>query len=145
MQKVSNKKTIEEQYIQYLTDESRLVGDSINTLYFPESTDDVAAVVREVAERGESLTISGGRTGIVGGAVPQGSLNLISLEKLGSKIFIGYDGEWFARVAAGTLIEDLYTYLRNGVYAYLPGVFQAHDEQKLFYPVNPTETTAQVG
>ncbi|MBU1864673.1 MAG: FAD-binding oxidoreductase [Candidatus Omnitrophica bacterium] len=146
MQKITDRDIIEQHYNAYLSDESRLEGTGTAVLYFPESHDDVVAVVREVAERGETLVISGGRTGIVGGAVPVGSKNLLSLEKLKGTISIGYDnGEWFTRVPAGHTLAELTAYLQRGDYHYLSDTRLASPNRKLFYPVNPTEDTAHVG
>ena len=146
MQKITDGNMIKEQYEQYLTDESRLNGKAVTTLYFPESCDDVITAVGEIGARGEHVTVSSGRTGIVGGAVPCGTNNLMSLEKLSGDIAIGYDTDWFVRVPASMTLQDLTAYLHKGEYTFLPGtVLSASIPQKLFYPINPTEATAQIG
>ncbi len=146
MRKISDKKIINEQYKQYLTDESRLEGKVVANLYFPQSSEDVVSVVNEVSSSREALVISSGRTGIVGGAVPCGVRNLISLEEVVGDIFIGYDEEWFARVPAGISLETFNNYLQKGKYKYLPNQsLPLSKPNKLFYPVNPTEATARIG
>jgi len=54
----------------YLTDESRLRGRA-ERLFFPSSEAEVAAVLKAAADAAKPVTISGGRTGIAGGAVPR--------------------------------------------------------------------------
>jgi D-lactate dehydrogenase (cytochrome) len=64
-------------YADYLKDESRKAGcaDSIS---FPLSADEVCATLKWAAERGLAVTTQGSRTGITGGASPDGGhvLNL---------------------------------------------------------------------
>ena len=79
---VEGRETIEERYSQYLKDESRLEGEMVQRIYFPRSTEEVIQAVKEIGERNENVTISGGRTGVVGGAVPLACENLISLESI---------------------------------------------------------------
>jgi len=53
----------------------------------PESTDEVAGVVRHCAEAGVAVTLQGGNTGLVGGGVPLGGevlVSLVRLDRLGS-------------------------------------------------------------
>lgn len=60
---------MEEKFEDYLRDESKLQGyaDSIS---FPSSEDDIRQIIE--GNRESCITIQGGRTGLVGGAVPMG-------------------------------------------------------------------------
>jgi D-lactate dehydrogenase (cytochrome) len=126
-------------YGAYLRDESNLGGEPPRRIWFPGSAGELSKAVREIGGRGESLTVSGARTGIVGGAVPSGAANLVSLEKA---VFPpspgeGLEGARTVRVGAGTTLAGLAEILRNG------GL--GADAAPLAYPVDPTETTASVG
>ena len=61
--------SMEEKYEEYLIDESKYRGyaDSIS---FPESEEQVCQILRQMKEQKIPVTIQGGKTGIVGGAVP---------------------------------------------------------------------------
>ncbi len=69
--KVDDARMIRESYSQYTTDESRLQGTFPQRIYFPRTTLEVCSAVAEIAGREENVTISGARTGNVGGAAPQ--------------------------------------------------------------------------
>ncbi len=71
---------IKNRYPDYLTDESKLSAEAVELLAFPGDEKELAAIVKDVIARGETLTIAGARTGLVGGCVPAGGA-LISLEK----------------------------------------------------------------
>jgi D-lactate dehydrogenase (cytochrome) len=116
-----------ERFAGHLADESRLTG-SAEALAFPRCEADVA----EILGRGSPVTVSSGRTGIVGGAVPRGGIAL-STEKMDSlEVLRLPDGAWAARCGPGVPLKRLAEELN------------AHPE-KLFFPPNPTETTARVG
>jgi D-lactate dehydrogenase (cytochrome) len=120
---------IAERFAGHLADESRMTG-SAAALAFPLCEADVCELVR----RAEPLTVSSGRTGIVGGAVPQGGL-AVSTERMDSlEVAAADDGDGVrtARCGPGVTLERLAEELA----AYPEG---------LFFPPNPTETTAQVG
>lgn len=149
MQIITEKETIAHDYEHYLRDESRLQASGLTAVYLPESIDDVCRIVKDVSSRGERVCISGGRTGIVGGAVPLEIPNLISADKLQAPCEIGYDAtkkKWFVRVCAGERLCDLNEYLQAKRYTYLEGCSTIYDgETPLRFPVNPTEATAQIG
>lgn len=108
--KVDDARMIREGYSQYTADESRLQGTFPQRIYFPRTTIEVCSAVAEIAGRGEKVTISGARTGIVGGAAPQDSANLLCLENLLFDPLIKYDapfGRWTVTTAAGMTLEQL--------------------------------------
>jgi D-lactate dehydrogenase (cytochrome) len=142
--RIDDPETIRERYAEYMGDESRLQHAYATTLYFPTTTEEVVAAVKEVAARGEKLIVSGARTGIVGGATVTGPHNLLSLEKLRTNPSLRLDErgrEWFARMGAGIKLAELGTALEDGSFD-LEG---EGPEKNLFYPVDPTEKTAQIG
>lgn len=115
-----------------LLDESRLKGDA-EFLARPRSTDETAAIMRRAAEKKLPVTISGGRTGIVGGAVPNGGL-LLSLTGINHIGTVETDaaGNPHIRCGAGVTLREL----RGVIAKKTPG---------LFFPPDPTEDTASVG
>ncbi len=116
-----------DRYIDYLHDESRLSGMA-KTIAFPESEEEVRRVVASVCAAGGSITVQGARTGIAGGAVPQGGciVNLSRLNAVGP-----YQTERGGlTVQPGALLTE---------------VRAAADEKNLFFPPDPTETSATVG
>ena len=79
-------------------------GGHAAKLYIPESAAEIAKIVREANETETPVTISGARTGTVGGAIPFGGY-VISLEKL-NKINIDKDLRT-ATVGSGVILADL--------------------------------------
>src|SRR4051812_42741796 len=74
-------KTSLDEIQNYLTDASNMAGGHAEKLFLPESADEIAQILRDANEQKIPVTISGARTGTVGGAVPFGGY-VISLERL---------------------------------------------------------------
>ena len=111
----------------YLTDASNMQGGHAAKLFIPESTEEIAQILSEANEGKTPVTISGARTGTVGGAIPFGGY-VISLEKLnGIDINIA---KKIATVGAGVILADLQ---------------KAVEAERLFYPPDPTEWSCQIG
>lgn len=110
----------------YLTDASNLPGGHAEKLFIPETADEIADILKEANEKNIEVTVSGARTGTVGGAIPFGGF-VISLEKFNQIKEIGKD---LAIVQSGVLLIDLQ---------------KAVDERRLFYPPDPTEWSCQIG
>jgi D-lactate dehydrogenase (cytochrome) len=114
----------------YLTDASNLQGGYAQKLFIPETTVEIAEIIGEANRTGTPVTISGARTGIVGGAIPFGGY-VVSLEKFNQiKSIEKTAGGGKAVVQAGVILND----------------FQKEVESKgLFYPPDPTEWSCQIG
>jgi len=110
----------------YLIDASNLQGGFVEKLFIPESRDGIAEILKEANENKVSVTVSGARTGTVGGAIPFGGF-VVSLEKLNRIKEINQD---FAVVESGVILNDLQ---------------KAVDAKNLFYPPDPTEWSCQIG
>lgn len=144
---IQGKEKIAESYAQYIVDESRHSGSVPERIYFPETTGQVAQAVREVRARAEDLTISGARTGIVGGAVPH-TATLLSLERMKAVPKIWFDSIhscWTASIPAGTPLSDLNEMLKSGQFEIDDRSAENTPPEKLFYPIDPTETSASLG
>ncbi len=137
MIKYENKNDIVRFCSSYLHDESRMKGET-EALYFPESFDELVSLVRELAKEEEKFTISSGRTGITGGAVPQGGV-LISLEKMDNILGIEQNEEtsrMHLRVQAGVTLNSINDFISK--YKFING-------KEYLFPVDPTEPAACAG
>ncbi|KAB2909057.1 MAG: FAD-binding oxidoreductase [Ignavibacteriales bacterium] len=116
-----------EYFEDFLHDASNYRGYG-NAVYFPADYRELARIVKELYEEGTKFTISGARTGLTGGCVPEGGV-VISTEKMSH--IIEFDSE--ARTVScepGVLLYDLQKFLR---------------EKGFFFPSDPTETFCTVG
>lgn len=123
-----------EKYEEYLIDESKYKGyaDSIS---FPESEEEVLAILEQMKEEQVPVTIQGAKTGITGAGVPMGGhiLNLSHMNKV-IEHSVEPDGTGRITVEPGiNLIE-----LRKEIAA-------RFRKEHLFWPPDPTETSASVG
>jgi D-lactate dehydrogenase (cytochrome) len=128
---IESRGRIAESYAAYLTDESRYGPSSCDRIVFARSERDVADALIEAASRGGEVTVSGARTGIVGGAVPLRG-TLLSLVEM--KRILGIhelpDGRPAVRAEPGVSFAELGAFLAAG---------------PLAYPPDPTEDTAHLG
>lgn len=111
----------------YFSDASNYKG-SCSLVYFPETVKDVAGILKEANRNSAKVTIAGNRTGLTGGAVPEGGI-VISTSKMNSVIELNKE-EKFAVVQPGVLLRDFQN---------LCG------ENDLLYPPDPTERDSFIG
>ncbi|MDT8389769.1 MAG: FAD-binding oxidoreductase [Lentisphaeria bacterium] len=135
-----------------LRDESRREGQA-EAVAFPRSLNDVSSLLKLAAERHWSVTVSGARTGITAGAVPNGGL-VICLERMNrfSGLRRGEDGTLLLTCEAGVTLADIRHAVATGVFA---DSAQWRDEEKKLaktlasgrwsFPPDPTETSASIG
>jgi D-lactate dehydrogenase (cytochrome) len=126
---VRNCETIIRDYQDYLVDESRLKADKADCIFFPSDTSDVSGILKECLDNNLKVVVSGARTGIVGGAVVKGADCVISLQCMNQVMSLG---EQSIRVQGGITLDELNVYLDQNY-------------PTLFFPVDPTETTATIG
>ena len=119
-------KTQPDELENYLTDASNLAGGFAERLFVPETAADIAAILKQANEEKQPVTVSGARTGTVGGAIPFGGW-IVSTEKLDHIKEIGAD---LATVECGVILTDLQ---------------RAAAAENLFYPPDPTEWSCQIG
>ena len=125
-------KPMTEEYEDYLHDESRTGGGRADSISFPGSEEEVSAVMKECAEAGTSVTVQGGRTGLTAAAVPYGGhlMNLSKMDRIGD---IEEDERGaHIKVQPGVLLEKLNEHI-------------SVKRPDLFFPPDPTETTADIG
>jgi D-lactate dehydrogenase (cytochrome) len=121
-------KTALDELENYLIDASNLQGGHAEKLFIPETTKEIAEILKEANARKIPVTISGARTGTVGGAIPFGGY-VISLEKFNVIKEINREKQ-YAIVESGVLLTDLQ---------------KAVEAENLFYPPDPTEWSCQIG
>ena len=112
----------------YLTDASNMAGGHAERLFIPTSAEEISNVLRDANEAKTPVTVSGARTGTVGGAIPFGGI-VISLEKL-NKIKSIDKETMTAVVEPGVILGDFQ---------------KAVEAEGLFYPPDPTEWSCQIG
>lgn len=135
---VESRERISESYGDWLTDESRYGPASADRLVSARSEAQVAGELAAAAESGVDITVSAGRTGIVGGAVPARG-TLLSVAEMKDVLGIRRlsDGRLAVRVQPGLSVAELREALEGGDLA--------ADAPGHFYPPDPTEDTAHLG
>lgn len=121
-------KTAPEEIQNYLTDASNMSGGHAEKLFIPESADEIATILREANDNNIPVTISGARTGTVGGAVPHGGY-VISLERMNKILSIDRES-MTAVVEPGVILGDFQ---------------KAVEAEGMLYPPDPTEWSCQIG
>ena len=125
---------MDETYHEYLKDESKMRG-AADSISFPESEAEIGNILQVMRQDRMPVTIQGGKTGVVGSAVPSRGhiMNLSHMTKVKS-FFIAEEGEAFLKVEPGiTLIE-----LRKAI-------DRLETPKAFFWPPDPSESTATVG
>lgn len=115
----------------FLRDASNLDGGAAEAVWLPQTEQEVIQVITTARQQGKRLTISGGRTGLVGGAVPTGAENgwILSTERIRPEPVIDV-ANLSITVGAGIRLFELR---------------EAAAKQNLFLPPDPTEPTCTVG
>jgi D-lactate dehydrogenase (cytochrome) len=121
-------KTTSDDLQNYLTDASNMQGGHAAKLYFPESIEEIQPILKEANESKTPVTVSGARTGTVGGAIPFGGI-VISMERMNKIVAIDKKAKT-AIVQPGVILGDFQ---------------KAVDAEGLFYPPDPTEWSCQIG
>ena len=119
-------KTNADELENYLIDASNLPGGHAEKLFIPETPDEISELLKEANANQVPVTISGARTGTVGGVIPFGGW-VISLEKFNR---IKEINDEFAIVGSGVTLTDLQ---------------KAVEARNFFYPPDPTEWSCQIG
>lgn len=128
MRSVRGRKKIEELCADILQDESNLSGSWCELAGWPETPEEAEDFIGEVTQSGLQLTVSGGLTGIAGGALPRGGAVISASLMKGMEMLENGN----VRVGAGVTLEELREFLA------------AHTPE-CFYPPDPTEETASAG
>lgn len=123
--------TQKEEIEPYLTDASRFHG-SAEAVVLPENEKEIQEFLKEAHAKKIPVTVSGGKTGLVGGAVPLGG-SVLSTEKLNRIVEVRRDPEG----------KDSWAVAEPGIF--LKDLNQAAGKESLFYPPDPTGPKALLG
>ncbi len=140
-----------EEFLSYLQDESHLGYGRAEAVYFPESEGEVCALLSYFQKKGTPVTVSGARTGVVGGAVPRGGV-ILSMERMNHILGI-YKSEqgktWYVQVEAGIRLKSVHTSIESKNVGDMENVSKkddfVSDPITYFYPPDPTEDSALIG
>ncbi len=140
-------------YPDYLRDESRKAGQA-ETISFPTSEDDVCRILRQFQADGTAVTTQGGRTGITGGAVPEGG-HILNLSRMTQVLGLGDDeagGAFRVVVQPGLPLAELRTMIRRKEFdtagwsgESLAALERFRQAGAFFLAPDPTETSASIG
>ena len=125
---------MDDTYHEYLKDESKMRG-AADSISFPESEAEIGNILQVMRENRMPVTIQGGKTGVVGSAVPSRGhiMNLSHMNKVKS-FFIAEEGEAFLRVEPGLTLKEL-----------RKAMDRLAAPKAFFWPPDPSESTATVG
>lgn len=124
---------MQEQYREYLIDESKYTGEA-EGIAFPETEEEIRELLK-LFPADSGITLQGGKTGITGASVPKGGyiLNLSRMNKvIGSSV--REDGTASIIVEPGITLMDLKKEV-DSIFRKTP----------VFWPPDPTETSASIG
>ncbi|HKS26295.1 MAG TPA: FAD-binding oxidoreductase [Pyrinomonadaceae bacterium] len=123
-------KTISDEIEAFLTDSSNLEGGHAERVVLPESSEEVAEILRAASGTGTPVTVSGAGTGLVGGRVPFGGVVLATDRLNRIKEISRASSGGLAVAEAGVMLSE----------------FQRSVEAEgLLYPPDPTERSCFLG
>lgn len=125
---------MEEKYAEYLSDESKMVGKACS-ISFPENEEEILEILFRLNESNTEITVQGGKTGIAGCAVPSRGhiLNLSQMNRVREFIKTD-DGDFLLIVEPGITLLELKKAIKK-----------LKNKEELFWPPDPTESSATVG
>lgn len=136
----------------FLRDESRQSGTAL-ALARPRTEDELRDALRLAGERGWPVAVQGGRTGLTGGAVPNGGL-IVNLSRMNhiTGLRQTHDGRFFLTVQPGVVLQDLRRAIvtcdfdtTGWCQESLTVLTALRAAPKQWFSPDPTETTATLG
>lgn len=144
---------IDPDYVEYLRDESRLVGEA-ESISFPTNEEQVREIVKLLADGEIPVTIQAGRTGISGGAVPKGG-HVLNLSRMNKFLGMRHDpkaNRFHLRLQPGVLLSQINETVAKKEFAAdgwsrdsLQGLEAFQRSGSYFFPPDPTESSAAIG
>lgn len=143
----------EASYQEYMRDESRSVGNA-ESISFPKTEQDLRDIVVLAAERGQTITVQGARTGLTAAAVPHGGhvLNLTRLNRITGLRYDPVTDAFFLSVQPGVLLAELRKALSSSSFdtsgwsaESLRALQQLRERGPYQFTPDPTETSATIG
>jgi len=140
-------------YPDFLRDESRRTGRA-DSISFPRDEEELRSHLAACHARKLPVTVQAGRTGITGGAVPEGG-HVVNLSRMNRVLGLGYDdasGCFLLRVQPGVLLSEIREALANKEFGTqewsaesLKTLERFQSQAAFFFPPDPTETSAAIG
>jgi D-lactate dehydrogenase (cytochrome) len=158
MQEVSMGKSqqfmpLDSRNIDYLTDESLMSGYA-ESISFPKNEHDVIGILQNMDAHKINVTIQGARTGLSGGAVPQGGhiVNLSEMKSISNLCYEETSNTFVITVQSGLTLGELNEAIARR-HLNIPHMYKDCDKAlrlfksmpAYFFPPDPTETLASVG
>lgn len=141
-----------DEYTEYLRDESRTTGHA-DSISFPQTEADVIAILKSIRGTGTQVTIQGARTGLAAAAVPGGGhvMNLSRMDAV-TGCRVDENGHFFLSVQPGVILSQL----RKRIEGKKFDASRWDEDSKaayatlcrageLFFPTDPTESSATIG
>lgn len=136
---------------RFFRDESKISGGIAGEIFFPETEDEISAVLKYCVGKNLKVTVAGGGTGITGAAVPFGGI-VISMEKFNKIVGLGFENDrFFLKVGAAVTLSKIAETLRvketSGLIDLTENALNLFNNSTDLwcYPVDPTEMSAQIG
>jgi len=147
MRKINDPSIIE----NYLTDESKIIKGSAIELVLPRCEREISEILKEANSKKIHITISGAGTGITGSRVPLDGIILSTEELTQVEAKPSENEELIQHMEYGKTYTIIIGKDKNEYYAIAPpgiplAIFKKIVESKnLYYPPDPTETSAFLG
>lgn len=142
-----------DRHSDFLRDESKRSGHA-EFISFPEDEGDIRDALRHAPRAGLDVTTQGARTGITGGAVPDGG-HVLNVGRMNRVLGVRRDpssGQYSVVVQPGLILNELRSFLRSmqpparGLDEASDAVLAAmREDGRQFFPPDPTETSASIG
>ncbi len=135
----------------YLRDESRLIGYA-ERIFLPRDVEELSTLMKQARREGRLVTVQGARTGVTGGAVPQGGW-IINLSRMDRVLGMRKTSDGFRVTAqAGLRLAELNAMIRKQDFRSASWDHEALETLEAFrqapphfFPPDPTEQTASIG
>lgn len=147
MKRIDSRETILELVPDLLYDESRASGGVPASVFFPETAEDVQAILREASETETPVIFSGAQTGITAGSTPTDDCFLVSFTSMNKILDITVAGDTtLAHCQPGITLEELEIILlsHGEELPDIPGK-DLLQQSSLVYAPDPTEMSAALG
>jgi D-lactate dehydrogenase (cytochrome) len=144
---------VQRDHPDYLRDESRRTGHA-DSISFPETEEEIRAILADMHAARVPVTVQGARTGITGGAVPDGG-HILNLSRMNRMLGLRREASvnaFLLRVQPGVPLSEITSALARKEFdmsGWTAESRHALEElraaEAVFFPPDPTETTASIG
>ncbi len=149
---------VERNYPDYLHDESRLMGRA-DSISFPKTEEEIKEHCEAAHRMGRTITVQGARTGITGGAVPEGG-HILNLSRMNKAVNLRWDAsseEFFLTVQPGVLLSRIQEALKKKEFDWgevreekillmrEEALKKLREKGEYFFPPDVTESSATIG